>query len=200
MLKIKDANSRKFIQDLKKSCKQHNIELRLINKDKILSDGVKTGGYFGGDRKIVLGCAVAREDFLEILIHESCHMDQYLYDKEIWEVGNSCDNLFYWLDGERQPNITKHINNVQDLELDCDIKAVAKIKKYKLPINITRYIQKSNAYIYFYAFLRKTRAWPKTKSPHTQPEIWKLMPKKFLKPNKYHKLPKKFEKLFQEYL
>ena len=103
-MKIADSNSKKFIQDLKKACKKHKIELRLINKNAILSDGVKTGGYFGGDRKIILGCAIDRPDFLEILVHESCHMDQYLYDEKIWEIGNSCDNLFYWLDGEREHN------------------------------------------------------------------------------------------------
>jgi hypothetical protein len=67
------------------------------------------------------------------------------------------------------------------MELDCEKRSVAKIKQFKLPINIKEYIQKANAYIFFYRALSKTRKWTtKDKSPYTVEAVWKKMPSKLL--------------------
>lgn len=193
---MKKNNVTYFIDELKKLCVTNNVELRLIEKYSQKVDGVSVGGAFGGVKKMVLISCTKRPDWLHILIHESCHMDQYLYDKNIWiNKGDSYDPLDDWLHDKRVHDINKHINNVQDLELDCEKRAVVKIKNFDLPIDIEEYIKKANAYIYFFSYLKHSRRWfgPKN-SPYVNEKIWKEMPNQFQK--SYRKLPKKYFELF----
>lgn len=189
-----------FLKDLKELCDKHKVRLKLVDAYAVYQDGCATGGSFGGVRKMVLTCATARPDWLYILVHEACHLDQYLYDQDIWiNKGDSYDYMGDWLLNQRIKDIDKHINNVQDLEMDCEMRAVRKIRKYKLPIKVSEYIQRANAYIYFFAYLKHSRKWPGSKkSPYANEEIWKKMPKKFL--TTYRKLPKKYFNLYETHL
>lgn len=199
----KNKNVKLFLKELREICKDNNIELRLIDKYSIRQDGVAIGGSFGGIRKMVLSSSTARPDWLHILVHEASHVDQYLYaHDEMWVAkGDSYDNLDDWLHFKKTYNIDKHINNVQDLELDCEKRAVLKIMANNLPIDHREYIQRANAYVYFFQYLKTSRRWPNSKkSPYSLPEIWKNMPTKFLKTYQYRKLPKKYFKLYQTYL
>lgn len=202
-----NKNVKKYIQDLKKKCKDNNVLLKLVKKYSIVEDGVEIGGSFGFDDndKCILTCAINRPDYLSILVHESCHLDQFLEDgvlpdrKTIWKKGDSCYQVFSWLEGKNYKHINYYINNVQDLEEDCERRAVEKIKKYNLPIDIDTYIKKANSYIWFYKHLQKTRRWPdRFSSPYTIPEVWKNMPTRFQK--SYRKIPKRYKKLFNQYV
>jgi hypothetical protein len=166
----------------------------------VRQDGVSIGGSFGGVKRMVLTCAIDRPDYLQILVHESCHMDQYLNDPVIWKIGDSYDELHAWLDRSCIiRDIDQHINNVQDIELDCEKRAILKIKKYKLPIKQSEYIQRANAYLYFFSYLKHSRTWPSVdKAPYSQEIIWKQMPKTFQK--SYRKLSKKYFNLFETHL
>lgn len=197
-----NKNVRKFIQDLRKKCKENNVKLNLVRKWAIVEDGVEIGGSFGPNSrdKVILSCATARPDYLSILVHESCHLDQYLENGIVWKKGDSCNQVFTWLEGKvYYKYLNKHINNVQDLEEDCERRAVEKIKEYNLPIDIDTYIQKANSYIWFYKHLQKTRYWPdRFSSPYVIPEVWQNMPKKFQK--SYRRIPKRFKLLFEQYV
>ena len=183
---MKQNNKRvaKFLKDLKTLCEENDIELRLIDEYATRQDGVAIGGSFGGVRKLVLTSCVARPDWLYILVHESCHVDQYLYahDKMWLAKGNSYDQLDMWLHHKKDRYIKQHLDNVRDLELDCEKRAAKKIKKYNLPIDVKEYVQRANAYIYFFTYLYHSRKWPSAKkSPYAQPAIWQKMPTHFKK-------------------
>jgi hypothetical protein len=197
-----NKNVEKFIKDLRHKCKKNDVKLKLINKWAFVEDGVEIGGSFGPNKnsKMYLTCAIGRPDYLSIIVHESCHLDQYLENSVSWKKGDSCDDVFEWLENKSVlKNLNKHINNVQDIEEDCERRAIKKIKEYNLPIDLDIYIKKANSYIWFYKHLQKTRHWPdRFSSPYVIPQVWQNMPNKFQK--SYRIIPKRFKKLFNEYV
>lgn len=195
-----NKNVKSFIESLKRRCLENNIELRFVDSYSVRQDGVSVGGSFGGVRKTVLTSCTDRPDWLHILVHESCHMDQYLYDQKIWtNKGDSYDQVDDWLHGKKIRNIHTHINNIQDLELDCEKRAVMKIKNFDLPIDIEEYTKRANAYVYFFSYLKLSRHWPNSKnSAYVKKEIWQHMPTVWQK--SYRKLSKKYLQLFKEHI
>jgi hypothetical protein len=79
-------------------------------------------------------------------------------------------------------NIDNEIRTSIIVEVDCEKRTVEKIKKYGLDsiINIDEYIQKSNAYVLFYLWMRKNRKWYTIgKEPYNIPDVVSVMPKTF---------------------
>jgi hypothetical protein len=89
------------------------------------------------------------------------------------------------------------IQGVVDLELDNEKRSVKLIGKYNLSIDKESYVKKANAYLYFYHWMRKTRRWCSPNNPpYRNKNIVAAMPTTFR--GKYDKLPKRFEKLFEQ--
>ena len=86
---------------------------------------------------------------------------------------------------------------VRDMELDCEIRSVENIKKWKLPLKINNYIQLANSYIYFYTYSLKVRKWCNLKSPYRVKSIVNIMPDYFVED--YDDLDPKYEELFERY-
>jgi hypothetical protein len=83
----------------------------------------------------------------------------------------------------------------RDLELDNEKRTVNVIKKFGLDINLSEYIQKSNAYVQYYNYMYYNRAWcTPTNSPHRVTDVWKNMPKTFNM--KYNGMSNKVKKLY----
>ena len=77
---MKKSNVLKFIEQLKRDCKSNQIGLFLYDQKFIIEDGDKFGGWFDPDNK-ELHCAFPdkiQSKYVEVLIHESCHMDQWI--------------------------------------------------------------------------------------------------------------------------
>ena len=179
---MNDATALKFLKDLKKTCKENGVHLYKSKKSVIaMSPGIYCSGYFQETPKRVLAIATGSPEWFPVLVHESCHMDQWLEKSPLWENNVSCDYVDAWLGGDRVRNIEGHINNVRDLELDCEKRVVEKIKQLGLNINIEEYIQKANCYVLFYNYIKTTRAWAKPgKSPYLIEELWRHAPNYFL--------------------
>ena len=187
----------RFLDDLRIKCRENNIKIKFRRGKRVkIEDGIYGGGYFYYiDREIV----VARKNihWLAILVHESCHLDQYLENTEIWQKsdkwGHQLDN---WLSGKKVKNLRKAVNSTIALELDCEKRSIKKIAYYDLPINTITYIQKANAYILYYKYVGQVRRWkPK---PYDNPEIYLKMPSRFMSDSYYRKLPDKIKKIFIE--
>ncbi len=199
----KNKNIDKFISDLINLCVKEGVDFKLTNKKHILLSGIPCSGYFEGDvefGKLFVATGKPQKKWLPILVHESCHLDQWLENKEKFISSDGIEVIDSWLNGNRV-NMSKlkgAINNSKKLELDCEKRSVEKIKKYKLPINIETYIQMSNSYIYFYNWVLKNRSWtPKGKELHI-PEIYSNAPKEFQK--RYNNIPAELEAAFDKYL
>lgn len=187
----------------------NDITVRLLNKRAVRVDRVRCAGYFCDfTPELVVACYMEPSKWLPILVHESCHRDQYTEGAEVWGKqvklnGTMQDPLSLmhdWMTGviELGPRkVNEVLRTCAALELDCEIRSAKKIEDYYLPINSKEYIQKANAYVYFYLVMAHTRAWyPKGKSPFYLADVWTKMPTDF--DNDYTKLPKRIKDLILE--
>jgi len=183
-----------FIKDLKKSCKEHNVDLKLEDLPKIrYAKNMYVSGYFQDEpAELVTAVKMSEDKWLSILVHESCHMDQWMENTNIWKLQNSeygdinsiLDNR---LKGDKNCTVKQFrdaLNRCLRLELDCEKRSIKKIKKYNLAIDIKDYIKKANAYIFLYSVMGSTYKWCDT-APYKIEEIYKIMPDKFLRVKDY---------------
>ena len=191
--------AQEFIKHVKQECKKHNIKCVLKNTKtvKLTDDNDRCSGYFDEEHLVV---AMNRPDALQILVHEYCHLTQWVEQCDIWitSVKNeSHDKLYRWLAGEEVKGIEKAISICRDLELDNEKRAVKMIKYFNLPIDIDIYIKKANAYVQYYNYLLISRKWCSPKnSPYKNDRLVEAMSSKFNM--NYNKLTKKLLKAFTE--
>jgi hypothetical protein len=196
-----------FIEDLKLYTKENNIKLVLSPEKGVQfsEGGILCNGYFD-DITSTLACALGKDvsQWLVILLHESCHMDQWVQKVPEWTENVGMDNIEKWLNGDDTVNMNNIDNEIRTsiiVEVDCEKRTVEKIKKYGLDsiINIDEYIQKSNAYVLFYLWMRKNRKWYTIgKEPYNIPDVVSVMPKTF--DIDYTILDSKIEKTYDAYL
>ena len=196
-----------FIEDLKIYTKENNIKLVLSPEKGVQfsEGGIMCNGYFD-DITSTLACALGKDvsQWLVILLHESCHMDQWVEKVTEWTENAGMDNIEKWLNGDDSVNMKNIDNEIRTsiiVEVDCEKRTVEKIKKYGLDsiINIDEYIQKSNAYVLFYLWMRKNRKWYTIgKEPYNIPDVVNVMPKTF--DIDYTILDSKIEKAYDTYL
>jgi len=186
-----------------------DVGVELLRKKHVWIDNVRCAGLFDDSKpKLSVACYTDTHKWIPILVHESCHRDQYTENAAIWHHKIELDGeqhdpitLFQsWLDGETElkPRKLKEvITATAALELDCEMRSVKKINKFYLPINAKEYIQKANAYVWFYHVMRETRRWyPKGKSPFYLADVWTKMPTDF--DNDYSTVPTRIKKLILE--
>jgi len=119
----------KFVDDTIKKASDNNINIRVTDQSLVYSDPsdlIGSVGYFSSDLR-EMAISVYDKDitkWMGLLIHESCHMDQFLEDKTFWNrCGHGLNNFFEWLDHrvELTPGqIKKSRELVVALELDCE--------------------------------------------------------------------------------
>jgi hypothetical protein len=186
-----------FADFVKKECNSANVKFDL-RKSKSIRDGKFTcAGWFTSDKPAELVVAMNRADALEILVHEYAHMTQWMDGILIWySAGDSILYVSRWLENRSVADIDYHIGMVRDMELDNEMRSVDIIKAWNLPIDIDKYIQKANAYLMFYNWLRVSRRWSRpAKSPYTSKAIVESMSTKF--DMNYEKFPPELQELFQ---
>lgn len=193
-----NTNITKLIADISKKCIENKINFRLEYAEQIDTNNIPCSGYFDESSLVVATKKKNIQDWLDILIHESCHLDQFVEKSPVWvpdELG-----LYVVEDWIKNKKInskkveTAFINTI-NLELDCEKRTVRKIKKYKLKINTKEYIQKANSYLFGYGVSFHKKTWPST--PYEKPYIYKKMPKKFLKAEDYFNIPSEILKLYK---
>ena len=191
-------NIAKLIADVSKKCIENKINFRLEYAEQVDTNNIPCSGYFDEESLVVAVKKKKTEDWLDILVHESCHLDQCIEKSKYWypdDVG-----LFVvegYLKGKKysQKKIYNAFINTISMEMDCEKRTIQKIKKYKLNINIDLYIQKANSYLFGYGAVFKDKFWPK--APYENPKIYLKMPKKFLTAEEYFDVPDKYLKLYK---
>lgn len=181
---MKMNNVLRFIEDLETKCKEYGVKLVLYDMKFIESDGDKFGGWFDDDNK-ELHCAFPdkiQTKYVELLVHESCHMDQWIENTKYWTIerrNNSLTEVWKILKGEKVNKLKYHLRNVQMMEAECEKMSIQKIKDYDLGINIERYAMKANSYLLFYSVLVETKKWTDY-PPYKFKDIWRGLPDKIL--------------------
>ena len=177
-------NENQFIVHVSETCKANNVKFYLSEGERVNVDGIRSHGYFG-DNPPTLAVGTRSKEFFDTLIHESCHLDQWLEKYPLWikSTKYNDDTIINEYLIEKTPitdRIILALNRVQEIELDCERRAIKKINTLNLPINLTKYTLKSNAYIYLYSLLKRGYVnWP-TIEPYLVKPILDVMPKKLL--------------------
>lgn len=134
------------------------------------------GGWFDSRGKEFV-IAMKSNSWFEILLHEYCHYLQWKNNRKFFNMKTtSCGILFSWLENEDYSDniIKKAINDIIEIEWDCEINALKLIKQYKLDIDVDQYIKSANACLLFYHMVHQSRKWC-IGSPYG-PKITRTMP------------------------
>lgn len=201
-----DPHVRKFVRSEIRKCNDLGISVQLLKKRYVYADGCRCAGYFcNHDMAMVVACYKPVSIWLPVLVHESCHRDQWSAKAAVWtrkidgEDPLTC--VFEWLEHNREipkKHLRTYLQAALNIELDCERRSVAKIVDGDLPIDVTPYIQRGNAYAYFYLAMEYTRKWyAKGRAPHLMEVVWKHMPTHF--EGDYTKIPRKFKALILEH-
>ena len=164
----------KFLADTLIKCQENSINFKLFSKKS--HEG--SAGFF--DEKNLVSCS-KRPDWVSILVHESCHMDQFLEESRLWGDPDNDFDIWSKKNAKIDPKrYTEEFKLTLKLEIDCDRRAVQKIKDYNLQKyvgGLARYIRAANCYHGCYYYFRKLLAFYKAeKTPYSQPELLKLFP------------------------
>lgn len=192
-------NVKSFLRREIKKCRDNDVLIHMPCSTKI--EQKHCSGYFDENpRTFAVAVGGSYKKWLSTFVHESCHLDQWLEQSPIWtqRVGRYKPlNLFdKWLAGkiELDRNLKNHmISCILNIELDCEKRTVDKIIQNDLPINLHNYIKKSNAYVWSYRIIQRTRNWQHS-SVYDNPEILKLMPCEFI--DDYSRMPSKIRESF----
>ena len=191
-----EETSKQFIEFVKSECKKYGVICSLRNTRYVRAgEKMAASGYF--DESVpTLVCSVKNQNFLPVLVHEYCHLTQWVEKIPIWKKSNlGMIKVQEWLSGKEVRNIKNYLSVCRDLELDNEKRSVKIIKKHKLPIDVKDYIRRANAYVQFYNYLAISRKWCSPKNtPYTNKMLIESMPCRFSMD--YTILPKKIEKIF----
>jgi hypothetical protein len=192
------AKEKRFLKWVKAKCKENGIKCDLRNVTYLrLSGNIKCSGYFDeNERKLVV--AMNKPGWLGILVHEYCHMTQWLDGVSVWSEGcEALSKVEEWLSGKSVRGIKDALAKARDLELDNEKRSVALMKKWGLDIDIDEYIKKANAYVMFYNYMYHSRKWSSPgNSPYTNQTIISNMSNKFNM--RYNKMSERLVKLYKE--
>jgi hypothetical protein len=187
----------RLVKYIKRKCKESGIKCDIRNASyTIPTPKIKCAGYFDDQEKLLV-VAKKHVDFITTLIHEYCHLLQWKEQSKIWksvDKDKSFPLVDKWLSGKEVKNYKQHLAAIRDLELDCEKRTVAMMKKWNIPTD--EYIQKANAYVHFYNWIAETRRWSTpNNSPYTNKHVISVMSSKFNM--QYDKLPKRIKQVFK---
>lgn len=193
----------KLLSDTRKIARNNDIKIRISKADYIVDNDStsKSIGYFDGEGR-ELACSNYNEDesFIKNFVHESCHMDQFLNDKFLWAKCEPGYNIFFeWLEDKKifkREVLEESVQDIIRLEKDCEMRSVAKIKKYNLPIDIDHYIRSANAYLYGYLFFLEQKKW--IPAIYAELDVTECASSRFAK--SYDKIPKRLHAAFKRKL
>ena len=174
-----NQGTKKLLADVAAKCVANKIELRITNTHAVTVDNnIITSGYFDDTSLVVAG---GKKDWVDVLAHESSHMDQFLQkDPTYMHSDNSLNAIDGWLAGKEFSNtdLIRKICVIVKMELDCERRTVAKLKKYKIYPSMENYIKQVNAYLLGYWATFRDRVW--CPFPYNNKKIVNKMPGKFL--------------------
>jgi hypothetical protein len=181
-----------FIQFVDDQCRLHGIKLTLKNTAFVKVNGQNCAGYFSESDKEVVVCT-NHSKWIGTLVHEFSHVQQWVAQVDVWmnckitDLIDAEEIISLWLEEKielTEEQLKDYIDRVIDLELDCEMRTVEHIKKFKLPLNVRNYTKKANVYLRFYKAVATHRKW--TNKDIYVAKIWKSMPSTFKKLD-YHK-------------
>ena len=188
MVKTLDGTAA-FIKKVSRETAQKNIRFLLLDVP-FIEDGSATpcAGYFDhSQRHLVVAAHKPLSEWLSILVHEYCHFLQWQERKAVWrncQVDSRDSSIIldqYFLGANvAEETLDRAFAATIAVELDCERRAVELIRTMNLPLDVEKYIQRANAYLYFHHEARLRRSWYNPKrGPSMVESLWSKMPKDF---------------------
>ncbi len=177
------TNIQKFLAKVASDCQKHGVGFHLVPDKHVDADGIKCSGYFD---EAELKVASMKKDWVDVLVHESCHMDQWLEKISLWAKADTGITIIEkWCSGTKysKEKCLQAFKDTIELEWDCEKRTEKKIKKYKLDINLTTYRKQVNSYLFSYWATMRDRKW--YPFPYNNPKIVRRMPDTILSLKEY---------------
>ncbi len=100
------------------------------------------------------------ENWLGILVHETCHLDQHIEEPTSFDAAESAlSRITGWLDGKLNTPARLDFETVLFNESDCEMRSLRKMEEFSLPIDRSDYTRRANAYLLSYAVALRHRVW-----------------------------------------
>lgn len=164
---LTDKTVYNFHRDTCIKAKENDIRIYMGRGRRVNAGDTFTMGYFcDTDRVLAVATgdeSMSWEDVLGTYVHESCHMDQWIDGTKYWfdSLGVCYEILQKYFNQEPVPLSEIHwaLDSIVQLEADCEIRSIKKIKEYGLPIDVERYAQLANGYLYFHSAMLHYKSW-----------------------------------------
>lgn len=195
---------RQFIRLVQQDCSAKGVQFKVTDGAFLVLDGLRCNGYFVEEPTPILAVATGKSSrkWFKTLVHEYCHMLQWLEQTRKWKDSAKSDYMWSWFVGEDRVTRRQAYRSALyalDLELDCERRVLRLIKKLDLPIDPVRYAQEANAYVYFYYAALKHKRWYEVgKEPYSLPRLVDRMPKHLR--GKHHQISKRMLQTFEKHL
>lgn len=179
-----------FLRKVAAECATHGVALVLAPGLRVFYEGVACNGFFEPRYPVETGLAevcgrtgavvaergrlsplfaAARggkteEEFLSLIAHEYCHMQQFLEDSPLWVDAAEFSLWEDWLAGaDVAPDaLTRVWHRIVQLEADCEARVLALAEELGLELDLKCYARRANSYLLFYAWALKNRRFYKT--------------------------------------
>jgi hypothetical protein len=178
-----------FISKVTLELLEQNYSIKLLQKKHVKG----CGGWFDSEKKEFF-VAMKNPFSFETFVHEYCHYLQYTTDLDFWNKyakGEFFDD--FACKSKKESLILEH---------DCETRALKLINDLNLPVNVDRYIQATNVYLFSYHIMQEKKKWPNT-SLYSVPELVENMTTTFYDLDYYldkRNVPKFFKtKVIQDY-
>ena len=165
---------------VREQARAYGVRVRIYNSHSVSVNGSPCGGSFAYENKLI-EVARGRDCWEQTLVHEFCHLLQWIEDKKGYEAEVDADGILDdWLGHEVElssSELNRCLGVIVRGELDCEKRAYRMLRDFGIPCK--DYVQRANAYLNFYPIVGEFRLWTQGKGPYEVPEIWQNMPKRF---------------------
>lgn len=193
---------RVFVAAVRQDLAQYGIKLVFRRGRFVNADGAKCFGFFD-EKQICVAKGNAR--WVEVLAHEYSHFIQWLSGSRLYSLcfgpmGNHAAIQEDWLRGKKYEarRVRKAFDAVRAMERECEMIAVKVMEEYGLNIDIERYKQEANCYVYIHHLMEIHRKeLDKFKKDPMIPYYIRKMPSTF-RQQSHSTLPKKVEEIFSK--
>ncbi len=188
-----------FVEKVKTNLADYGMVLSFSPKRFVMADRVKCLGYFD-EKKIMV--AKGNPNWIEVLAHEYSHFIQWMVGSEAYVKCFGPKNYYTticeeWLHGKKKkPFMVKRaFNAVREMERECEMIAVQVIKDNGLNVDIERYTQEANCYIYMHHLMEEHgKHWGEAKGDPFSSRIIRNMPSSF-RHKSHKKIPDNIRKI-----
>jgi hypothetical protein len=184
----------------------HEVNIDFRRGKNIKIDGTFfTGCFYDEEWEITIATGRPWQIWFPIFIHETCHFDQWKEGVDVWNrLQYKGRDIYEIIDTEldsQNPDMKlfwECITRMRDMELDCEKRTLAEIKKYKLPIDVPELIRGINVYMYWHMVVYVLRRYHDKKyGTESSLKLRKYMPNKIQK--SYDNMPLDYVQLYLEH-